>query len=97
MTKKLERIQLLLLSTDPELQKFGQKLCHKFRIDYYIECMPCSIKYQGNRIKVRWHSIGYSLKNIEIKVIQSATLQNILIRSELTLQRIYKIKLCKKS
>lgn len=102
MTKKLERIQLLLSSTDPELQKLGQKLCHKFRIDYYVECRPNSVKYQTNggkieKFQIKWVPTQYSLTDINVEIILLLKLSGVIIKSDETLQRIYKIKLCKKN
>ncbi len=99
MKKKLERIQSLLLSTDPELRKLGQKLCHKFRIDYYVECMPCHIRFKP-KLKTIYFPISYSLERINAKSINSYSLRNYNITCENqynTLQKVYKIELCKKS
>lgn len=99
ITKKLQRIQSLLLSTDPELRKLGQKLCHKFRIDYYVECMPCNFRFKP-KVKTIYFPVKYSLERIDTKVISSYSFGNYKItcgNKYGTLQKIYKIELCKKS
>ena len=67
MEKTLEKISKYF-SGDKEMQKLGQRLCHKFRINYYaivnargFRIIMAGLKTPG-RIIVLYNTVGYSLE-----------------------------------
>lgn len=100
----LDKINALLESGDKEMRKLGQRLCHIHRISYYVEVLPKAISRTrplGANSKVT----KCSLNPIAFRVVRQVHTSfpgggGITVTSAgpgETLQKVYKIELCKKN